>query len=210
MKALIMRQRYIVATLLITAIGGIAASALAGEPAATPDAQTPPIAQMASPPPPPLLPEGWGFPGPHPQGPMMAFGGDMPMPPRGFPYPPDPALELAGRLSAMETSIGIRSAQLDAWRDYTNALMDFLAFPKQHPSGLPPANGDTVQQPDHDADRSKGLLGERIAERFLNRAAKATVLKDKAAALRNVLTADQLAKLADAERSLVPGPHAFH
>lgn len=190
-------------------MGGIAASALAGEPAAAPGAQIPPIADMASPPPAQMPPETWGFPGPHPQDPMMAFGEDMPMPPHGFPHPPNPALELAGKLSAMETLIGIRSAQLDAWRDYTNALTDFLAFPKRQPPGPPPANGDTARQPGHDAGKSTELFGKRIADGALDRAAKATVLKDKAAALRNVLTADQLAKLQDAERSLVPGPHAF-
>ncbi|WP_245459370.1 hypothetical protein [Rhizobium sp. CCGE531] len=193
----------------MTAMGGIAASALAGEPAVALDTQTPPVAEMASPPPAHMPPEGWGFPGPHPQGPMMAFGDDMPMPPRGFPHPPNPTLELAGRLSALETLIGIRSAQLDAWRDYTNALTDFLAFPKHRPPGPPPANGDTAQQPDHDAGKSTELFGERIADGALDRAAKATILKDKAVALRTILTADQLAKLEDAERSLVPGPHAF-
>ncbi len=204
-----MRQRYIVATLLISAIGGIAASALAGEPAATPDAQTPPIAEMASPPPAYVPPEGWGFPGPHPQGPMMAFGKGMPMPPPGFPHPPNPALELAGKLSAMETLIGIRSAQLDAWRDYTNALTDFLAVPKHQPPGPPRANDAAAQEPGRDADKPTELFGERLADGALDRAAKATVLKDKVAVLRNVLTTDQLAKLEDAERSLVPGPHAF-
>ncbi|NLS17214.1 hypothetical protein HGP16_11665 [Rhizobium sp. P40RR-XXII] len=205
-----MRQRHIVATLLITAIGGIAASALAGEPAVTLDAQTPPVAEMASPRPPAhMSPEGWGFPGPPPQGPMMAFGEDMPMPPRGFPHPPNPALELADKLSAMETLIGVRSAQLDAWRDYTSALTDFLAFPKHRPPGPPPANDDAARQPDHDDDKPTELFGERIADGVLDRAAKATALKDKATALRKVLTADQLARLEDVERSLVPGPLAF-
>ncbi|KAA1180439.1 hypothetical protein FP026_16555 [Rhizobium tropici] len=204
-----MRQQYIVATLLITAIGGIAASALASEPAATPDAQTTPIAEMASPPPAHMPPEGWGFPGPHPQGPMMAFGEDMPMPLHGLPHPPSPTLELAGKLSAMETLIGIRSAQLDAWRDYTNALTDFLAFPKHQPPGPPPANGDTTRQLDREADKPTELFGERLADGALDRVAKATALKDKATALQKVLTADQLAKLEDAERFLIPGPHAF-
>jgi len=204
-----MRQRYIVATLLITAIAGIAASAAAGEPAAAPDAQTPPIAEIASQPPAYMPPEGWGFHGPHSQGPMMAFGKDMLMPPHGFPHPPNPALELAGKLSAMETLIGIRSAQLDAWRDYTNALTDFLAFPKHQPPSPPPANGDTAQQPDHDTGPPTELFGERLADGALDHVTKATALKDKATALRKVLTADQLAKLEDAERSLVPGPHSF-
>lgn len=212
-----MRQRYIVATLLVTAISGIAVSALAAEPAATPDAQNPPGMEAGQPMPGRTPPAGWSWPGPPPEGPMMAFGEGRPMPPfgphGGFPHGPNPTLELAGRLSAMETLIGICSTQLDAWRDYTNALTDLLAFPQHRPPGLPPSGGDAASQPDHDADAHPGdqkeLLGERIADRVLDRAAKATILKDKASALRNVLTADQLAKLEDAERSLVPGPRPF-
>lgn len=208
-----MRQRYIVATLLMTTIGGIATSALAAESATTPDAQNTAGIETAQPLPGDMPPVGWPARGPHPETPMMAFGEDRPMPPfgppGGFPHGPNPAMELAGRLSAMETLIGIRSAQLDAWRDYTNALTDLLAFPQHRPPGQPPSGDDAASQPNHDVDNQKELLGERIADRVLDRAAKATVLKDKAGALRNVLTADQLVKLEDAERSLVPGPHAF-
>jgi len=213
MKVLIMRQRHIVATLLITAIGGVAVSALAAEPAATPDTQKPPGIEAAQPMPGRMVPGGWPCPGPHPEGPMMAFGAGMPMPPNeppgGFHHGPDPALELAGKLSAMETLIGIHSAQLDAWRDYTSALSDFLAFPKHRPPGPPLPDDAAASQTDQDADKQKELFGELVADHALDRAAKATILKGKAVALRNVLTADQLAKLEDAERSLVPGPHAF-
>lgn len=208
-----MRQRHIVATLLTIAVGGIAASAFADELAASPDAQKPAGIETAQPMPGRAPQAGWPCPGPHPEGPMMAFGDGMPMPPHGppggFRHGPDLTLELAGKLSAMETLIGIRSAQLDAWRDYTGALTDFLAFPKHRPPGPPLPDDATASQSDHDADKQKELFGERIADGALDRAAKATVLKDKAVALRNILTVDQLAKLEDAERSLVPGPHLF-
>ncbi|NTF45642.1 hypothetical protein [Rhizobium rhizogenes] len=212
-----MKQRYIIATLLVTAIGGMTASALAAEPTATSDAQNPALGEAAQPAQDHAPPAGWPWPGPHMHPPMMAFGEGGPMPPfgppGGFPHGPNPALELAGKLSAMETLIGIRSTQLDAWRDYTNALTDLLAFPKHWQPGQPEAGDEAASQPVHGADNhadgSKELFGERIADRVLDRAAKATVLKDKAAALRNVLTADQVAKLEDAERSLVPGPHMF-
>ena len=154
---------------------------------------------------------------------MMGFGDGRPMPPfgppppGGFPHRPNSALELAGRLSAMETLIGIRSAQLDAWRDYTSALTDFLAFPRHRQPGpplpnegaTPPFGQDGDNQADKQADKQKELFCERMADFALDHAAKATVLKEKAAALRSVLTADQLAKLENVERSLVPGPHAF-
>lgn len=198
-----MRKRHIVATVLVAAVGGIAVSAFAAQMAPASDAPQPGAAEATQ----PMPHAGWPCPGPHPEGPMMAFGDGRPMPPfgppGGFPHGPNPALEIAGKLSALETLIGIRSAQLDAWRDYTGALTDFLAFPKHRP---PLAN---EPQADHDADKKDELFGERIADFALDRATKATVLKEKAAALRNVLTTDQLAKLEDAEHSLVPGPHPF-
>ncbi len=208
-----MRQQYFIATLLAAAIGSAAASAYATEPAGEPDGQNPMSIQAPQPPQPRMPPPGWSFPGQHPEGPMMAFGGDMPMlppgPPGGFPRGQNPALAIAGKLSALETLIGIRSAQLDAWRDYTNALTDFLAFPKHQPAGSPPADAAAASQSDRDAGKQGELFGEQMADHLLDRAGKATALKEKALALRNVLTADQLAKLEDAERSLVPGPHAF-
>ncbi|MGG6895544.1 hypothetical protein [Rhizobium sp. BR 315] len=212
-----MRQRHIVATLMIAAIGGIAASALAAGPAATPEAQPPAGIEAPQPAPDQAPPAGWPGPGPHFGAPMMGFGDGRPMPPfgppGGFPRGPNPALELAGKLSAMETLIGIRSAQLDAWRDYTNALTDFLAFPKHRPPGPPLPNEDAAppsgQDGDNQPDRQKELFGERMADFALDQAAKATVLKEKATALRSALTADQLAKLENVERSLIPGPHAF-
>ncbi|MFK0164156.1 hypothetical protein [Rhizobium sp. NPDC090279] len=208
-KALIMRQRLFVATLLITAIGGAAASAYAAGPDVASDPQMPADAEIAQPdsahtPSPSWYPQG----GRLSERSMMAFGGGMPMPP-GFPHGPNPALMIAGKLSALETMIGIRSNQLDAWRDYTSALMDFLPPVKHEQPGPADANEAAAPQTDHDGGSPTQLFGERMADRVLDRAAKAKVLKDKALALRNVLTADQLAKLEDAEQSLIPPPHPF-
>ncbi|MEF0942661.1 hypothetical protein [Rhizobium sp. BR 362] len=107
----------------------------------------------------------------------------------------------------METVIGIRVAQLDAWRDYTAALTDFLDFPDHIPPG--PAAGAETKSSDTSAAKPSELFGEEIADRMLEHADKARVLKDKAAALRTVLTAYQLQKLEDAERSLDPHPDRF-
>ncbi|NTF90382.1 hypothetical protein G6L46_24840 [Agrobacterium rhizogenes] len=194
-----MRQLRIVATVLMTAIGGMSTTVLAAEPAITPTDQALPGTEMDE----------------H----MMAFGKGMPFPPpHGMPgdfHRPDPALELATKLSALETLIGIHSAQLDAWRDYTSALTDFFAPPRHEPMGPPPVDGAKPANADSGAGKSNELFGEQAADRALDRAAKARVLKDKATALHNVLTPDQFAKLEDAERSLEPGPmgpgpHSFH
>ncbi|CAN7637242.1 hypothetical protein LJR251_004749 [Rhizobium rhizogenes] len=222
-----MRQLRIVATVLMTAIGGMSAAALAAEPPITPTDQPLAGTEMTHPMPEAMAPQGPSCPGPC-GGPemvehMMAFGKGMPFPPpHGMPgdfhqddfHRPDPALELAAKLSALETLIGIHSAQLDAWRDYTGALTDFFAPPKHEPMGSPPADGAKPANADNDAGKPGELFGEEAADRALDRAAKARVLKDKATALHNVLTPDQFAKLEDAERSLdrgpAPGPHGFH
>ncbi|MEZ2218784.1 hypothetical protein [Rhizobium sp. RCC_161_2] len=223
-----MRQLRIVATVLMTAIGGMSTTVLAAEPVTAPTDQSVPGPEMAHSMPEPVAPKGLPCPGPCGVPRMdeliTAFGKGMPFPPpHGMPgdfHRPEPALELATKLSALETLIGIHSAQLDAWRDYTSALTDFFAPPKHEPMGPPPVDGAKPANADNDAGKPHGLFGEEAADRALDRAAKARVLKDKATALHNVLTPDQFAKLEDAERSLEPGPmgpgpmgagpHEFH
>lgn len=204
-----MRKRLIAAALVATAIGGAAASAYAAGPDVAPDQQKPLNVQIGQPDPAGPPPDGWEFRSPHPEGPMMGFGGGMPIPP-GFPRGPNPAVMIAGKLSALETLIGVHSNQLDAWRDYTGALIDLLTPPKHEPPGQPAMEGAAAPPPAGGGDGQVLLFGERLADHMLDRAAKAKVLKDKAAALRNVLNADQLAKLEDAERTLVAGPHPLN
>ncbi|TIT07399.1 MAG: hypothetical protein E5W85_25260, partial [Mesorhizobium sp.] len=67
-------------------------------------------------------------PGPMPwHGPRWAMRhGPEDFGPRRMGPPPE---FLAARLAALETRVGIRSEQLDAWRDYTGALQAVLAPP---------------------------------------------------------------------------------
>ncbi|RUZ68312.1 hypothetical protein EN947_32030, partial [Mesorhizobium sp. M7A.F.Ca.US.003.02.2.1] len=63
---------------------------------------------------------GHGRNGPGPHGPMRP--GSQGFGPQGFGprrMGPPPEFMLAARLAALETRVGIRTEQLDAWRDYT-------------------------------------------------------------------------------------------
>lgn len=95
-------------------------------------------------------------------------------------------LELASRLDAYETFLGIRPAQIDAWRDYTDALqaMTVGAERRELPAGL--ADGDALSQ-------SATLAGAVIAT-----GERATRLLASVDALRAVLSEAQKARLDEA------------
>ncbi|OBQ82983.1 MULTISPECIES: hypothetical protein [unclassified Mesorhizobium] len=146
---------------------------------------------------------------PRPPGPMR----HGPQGPEGFGFrrmgPPLPEM-LAARLSALETRIGIRSGQLDAWRDYTSALQAVLA-PSRFDRGPGTPSGPEAGGPDSpggpgQAQRDPFAFQERLADEVTKRAASAAKLKDAIAVLRTKLTPEQLEILASADRPHGPPP----
>lgn len=102
-------------------------------------------------------------------------------------------LRLAEKLSAAETLIGIRTNQIDTWRDYTSALLA-LFEPPAPPA--PPAPGE---------DGEKAFARqERMIAMINDRAAKAATLEKAITALKATLTPEQLDKLAKVD--LEPRP----
>ncbi|OHV89198.1 hypothetical protein [Mesorhizobium sp. ORS 3428] len=162
--------------------------------------------------PPPMTRQDDAHPGPMP---WPGLHGPMRQGPEGFGFhrmgPPPPEM-LAARLSALETRIGIRSEQLDAWRDYTSALQAVLAPPRfDHGPGAPGGPGPeagglaTPGGPDQ-ARRDPFAFQERLADEVTKRAASAAKLKDAIAVLRTKLTPEQLEILASADRPHGPPP----
>lgn len=180
--------------------------------AAAPGSEPPGIVQQDGPGPmpwpgPPMWRGAEGF-GPRHMGPPR-FGADH----RG----PPPEFMLAARLAALETRIGVRSEQLDAWRDYTSALQAVLTPPRPDhgPRGPEAKGGPDAGGPDgsgskaNHAGRDPFAFQERLADDLTKRAVSAGKLKDAIAALRTALTPEQLEILASAERPHGPPPGPF-
>lgn len=123
---------------------------------------------------------------------------------------PPPEFMLAARLAAIEARIGVRTEQIDAWRDYTGALQAVLA-PSRPNHGL---GGSGEREPDAGVAGAESnadvpdpfAFQDRLADDLTKRAASAGKLKDAIAALRTRLTPEQLEILASAERPQGPPP----
>lgn len=129
--------------------------------------------------------------GPGAPGPLRGKEGAAHGPHRG------PPPNIAEHLSRLEVELGIRSAQLDTWRDFTDAMLAVMQPPK-------PPHPEQVVSDASKAERAPFEMAQRIADDTIERGRRAEALKRAIESLRTKLTPDQLQKLALIEARMVP------
>ncbi|MFK0208450.1 hypothetical protein [Agrobacterium sp. NPDC090283] len=178
-----MRHSLLATAVIATAIMGVSAATLAAQE----NAPAPQATEQAAPPlaDPNLGPD---------RGPD-----ERPLPPHMRRMPGPDVLGLATKLSAAEIYLGVTPEQLGPWRAYTTALID-LVSPGRERNPPPPASGETKAKPE------PRLAGEELAGIIAQKAEKAKALQDAIAALKPKLSPQQVLKLAELERALMPPP----
>ncbi len=115
-------------------------------------------------------------------------------------------MRLAEKLAAVETAIGVRSDQLDAWRDFTSKLVAFATPPwqqgrgpgmKKAGAGQPPlkagnAQGDATAPDMPPASANSFGILSRMVDGAIRHGDQAKQLKESMQKLESVLTPQQI------------------
>lgn len=118
-------------------------------------------------------------------------------PPHGFPPPPPNPMQVASLLAAQEVALGIRADQIDVWRAFASAVVDFVKA--EAPPSAPPKKDEPFGLP------------QAIATRAIDAGARAKAVLDTRTALIAKLTPAQVERARTLDMPPPPpfgaGPH---